>query len=484
MDEIRRLENQIKELQRQLQAQNAEAARMRQRLADENLQRLQAYQKEMENNLDRHDKQVQQEYERLLHEYQRSIDRELSEQQLQMDMQYQKLMVSMKQKEQEWMEKTRQMEQLIVELKKQNQQKEEASASEAEKYLTEAARTYYDVEKKPHEKFFPKRIKNFQRAIAEARNLFKQGLNEAAIAISISTRSGLNRLGYDIDDKSKEWIQEYELFKTKVLYFRSQLNDELVNWQKEALGKTLIFKHMSDNDKKNSIISINFWSDGDFNKIRNRVNEFGQMIIEVEKQTPDVYLKNENGMTYEDMKKYIEELDKMTEDFEKVKVYHLENYKASCERADWGETIIDFFTEELNLVWDEEKSHYRYYEDLNDVTYKEYMEMQYGADYEKVDTRDWLELLFNNSMDSDIMIYLVPYKHKNNVENRIVVYINFNGSENLDYSRQIYRHICECLQLEEDDGTLTFATDVDQLATSMDATLRAAGNSIKKKIKQ
>ena len=61
MDEIKRLERQIRELQEELQKQNFQAARMRQELADENLRKLQAYQAEMQTNLDRHDKEVQKE---------------------------------------------------------------------------------------------------------------------------------------------------------------------------------------------------------------------------------------------------------------------------------------------------------------------------------------------------------------------------------------------------------------------------------------
>jgi len=216
LDEIRRLENQIRELQRELQRQNSEANRMRQNLANENLRKLQQYQSEMQSNLDQHDKEVQREYERLLNEYQRSANEEIQEQQLKMDIEYQKLLISMQQKEQEWMEKSKQLENLIAELKKNTSEKEHVSAQEADRYTTEAALAYKDVEKKPHEKFFPKRILTFYNAIREARTLFKSGLNEAAIAISISAKSGLNRLGFEIDDEFEQWKIRYSVFKGKV----------------------------------------------------------------------------------------------------------------------------------------------------------------------------------------------------------------------------------------------------------------------------
>ena len=70
------------------------------------------------------------------------------------------------------------------------------------------------------------------------------------------------------------------------------------------------------------------------------------------------------------------------------------------------------------------------------------------------------------------------------MENRLVVYIDYDGAVNEEYSRQIYAHICESIHLEEDDGIVNFATDVAQLKANTTATLRAAGKSIETKLRK
>lgn len=483
MNEIRRLENQIRELQRELQRQNYEAARMRQSLADENLRNLRAYQEQMRNNLNQHDKSVQKEYERLLREYQRSTEVQIQEQQLEMDIEYQKLVAGMKQKEQEWVEKSRQLENLIIELKKNTQEKDNASAQEANQYMTRAALTYKDIEKKPHEKFCPKRITAFYNAIREARTLFKSGLNEAAIAIAISAKSGLIRLGYEIDDEYEEWKRQYFIFKNKVGMIHLNLSDEIKSWMEISTGKKE--SNITDEKKRKLQFGIDFWSKGEYAMIYHRISKFGREIAKIEKNGFDQYLKEESSYSIDDLKKYINELDELNKKMEIMCQLYVSRYYSSCERADWGEKIIDYFVDEINLTWMEDETHFKAVDpdDKERRDYVEYMQSNHGAGYNLVDMREWLEIVFKNSMETRIFIYIVPYEKNVSVENRMVVYVDYIGAENEDYSRQIYEHIKECIQLETDDGTIHFATDVSQLTTNMNTVLRETGNSLEEKIK-
>jgi len=482
LDEIRRLENQIRELQRELQRQNSEANRMRQNLANENLRKLQQYQSEMQSNLDQHDKEVQREYERLLNEYQRSANEEIQEQQLKMDIEYQKLLISMQQKEQEWMEKSKQLENLIAELKKNTSEKEHVSAQEADRYTTEAALAYKDVEKKPHEKFFPKRILTFYNAIREARTLFKSGLNEAAIAISISAKSGLNRLGFEIDDEFEQWKIRYSVFKGKVALLHLKFGDELKTWKNFSQNNSFEVK---DEEKEKLHKEIDFWTKGEWVKVNTRLSEFGREIAKVEKLGMTEYLKQEDSVSSEQIKAYIEELDEMIRHYENLSQLFKSRFLSSCERAEWGESIIDFMVDEINLDWIEEDSHYRIIENGQETPeYSSYMNLKYGSYYDKEDIRDWLELVFDNPLETRIYIYVVPYEKDVNVENRLVIYIDYEGAENEDYSRQIYEHIKESIRLEDDDGIINFATDVNQLTTNMNTTLRETGKSLEKKIRR
>lgn len=209
-------------------------------------------------------------------------------------------------------------------------------------------------------------------------------------------------------------------------------------------------------------------------------------IGEAEKEGVLQYLKKEQSISMEELKKNISEIDTMNEELEKAVTLYKERYNASCQRADWGEMIIDFLTDEINLVWIDDESHFREVssEVGEKIDYLQYMELQYGEEYDAVDTREWLELVFTNSMETKIFIYIVPYEKDSHVENRLVIYVDYTGAVNEDYSRQIYSHICESIRLEDDDGIVNFASDVDQLKTNVNATLRAAGKSIESKIRK
>lgn len=112
------------------------------------------------------------------------------------------------------------------------------------------------------------------------------------------------------------------------------------------------------------------------------------------------------------------------------------------------------------------------------------MEIKYGKDYSKVDTRDWLELVFENSTGTRIMLYIVPYEKDTNVENRFILYIDFSGSENLEYARQIYAHIVEVLNIENGEEIVTFTDNVSDLTLNSNTELRATGKLIEKRIRE
>lgn len=473
MGEIQDLENQIKQLQKELEQQKKDAAKMRKQLSDDNLKKLKAYERDMKAGIKQKDKETQKEYERLLKEYQESSNIKVQEAYMEMDEQYQKLLADTKEKENEWRQKNRELESHIKKLRKDTQKKEEAGIQEANRHMYEAGVVYKDIDQKPHEKFFPNRIKTFYDAISDARSLSRSGLNEAAIAIFISTKSGLNRLGFDIDEQYEEWVRLYNIFKSKVNLFRMSLDNEITDWN----------NMVQQTNEQAAKLNIDYWSSGEYHKMSNRIGELEKEVSDIEKNGIAAYLKKPEGFGIDELKNAIDEIDKMNEGLNKLSVLYKEKYKASCQRADWGESIIDFLEEEINLEWIENETHFKLVdaEMAETEEYDKYMRHMYGDSYEKVDTREWLELTFKNSVDTIINIYIIPYEKNEHVENRIVLNIDYNGAENMDYSRNIYSHICESIELE-DDGIINFATDVEQLKTNMNKTLRETGLSISNKL--
>ena len=484
MDDIRSLENQIQQLQAELNRQNREMNAMRQRTAKENHKRLTDYEKQMEKALKQHDKAAQKEYERLLLEYQKSLNQETQEAQLRMNEEYRKLRTSVDDKEREWKEKNKQLERMISDLKKNSENKDQVGEQEAAKYMSEAGVAQMDVERKPHEKFFPRRINAFRTAISDASELNRRGLREAAIAIYISARSGLNRLGFDVDEKYSEWEAQYNIFKTKVKLLETKLNDEYSDWMQYALNTQKSYDEMSDEEKEQTHLSIAFWSAGEFNMVCDKLAAYQGEVEKIEDMGPMEYLRAQDSMDIDAVKNAISDIDKLSEGWNSTADLYKAKYQAACERADWGENIIDFLEGEINLVWNEKESHFKEVdsETSEKPEYKMYMTMQYGDEQTREDTRQWLELVFNNSMETVVFVYIVPYEKGVKVENRIVLYIDYNGAVNEEYSRHIYKHICESIRLEDDDGTINFASSVNELSANTNKTLRETGKSIEKKM--
>ncbi len=480
--DLRTLERQINQLQRQVEQQKREADRIRQQLVADNRRQLDEYQAQMRTTLDAHDVSVQQEYERLLRQYQNSVDQEIQNEQLQMDMQYQNLLASTREKEQEWLEKSREMEELITQLRQSTENKAKVSKQEADKYMGESAALYKGVEGLPHDKFYPRRLNSFYTAMCEGHTLFKAGLFEATIAVAISARTGLSRLKFDTEEAYADWQRQYYLWKSRTGLLHLQLKDEIKAWFDVINGSG-----KPDKEQEKRIgIEINYWSQGEYGDLSNRIAEMGNEIGRVEKNGEVAYLKTIDSVDTEKIEEYIKELDQLSERFNHMKLVYKNRYKASCQRSEWGEIIIDYFVDELNLEWLEDIGGFRPVEGdkLEKIDYKQYMEMQYGSGYDLVDTRAWLEIIFENSMGTRIMLYIVPYEKNTDVENRFILYIDFEGAEDLDYARQIFNHIAEALELEDAEEIVTFTNNVSDLTLNPNLELRATGKLIEKRIKE
>ena len=127
MDEIRRLEQEINALQAQLRQQNAEAARARQRLIDDNRRNLESYQADMRRAIRDHDSDTQAEYERLLRQYQNSISSDVQIELAKMDADYNRLLSDVKRNEALLLQKNQELEQAIAAIRNDVNRRNEGS---------------------------------------------------------------------------------------------------------------------------------------------------------------------------------------------------------------------------------------------------------------------------------------------------------------------------------------------------------------------
>ena len=163
-------------------------------------------------------------------------------------------------------------------------------------------------------------------------------------------------------------------------------------------------------EKAKRYIEINYWSRGEYADVIHSSEKINEIIAEVEKDGRSAYFKRSDGVSTDDIKKYIEEIDILSEKLSAFSGIYKERYSASCQRAEWGECIIDFLTSEINLKWIPELSGFREagVGELEAEDYRDYIKLQFGDNSVKEDTREWLKLVFENSSGSVIYIYILP----------------------------------------------------------------------------
>ena len=317
----------------------------------------------------------------------------------------------------------------------------------------------------------------FFNAIKDGQQLYRAGLFEAATAVAISAKAGLERLGYTIDDKVSEWDRQYELFTMKLSYLQAKVQQELKDWE-DLIG---IQNNNDAQQKKIHLIEINYWSKGDFADVVQGVKKYQQIVSHVTDMGKEVYLKQADSANTDELKEYISEIEKLDQKFLVLSPLYKQRYSASCERADWGESIIDFLTGEINLLWHEELTGYK--EASSDAKaskdFRDYVQSHFDDLSITEDTREWLKLVFENASENQIFIYILPLEAHGNVVNHIVIHVDYGGPEQEMYSRDLYQHVCEAIQYTEDgDGIVNYAKDVNELKLSENKIYSETGKDI------
>lgn len=483
MDEIRRLEQEINALQAQLRQQNAEAARARQNLIDDNRRSLESYQADMRRAIRDHDSDTQAEYERLLRQYQNSINSDVQLELAKMDADYNRLLNDVKRNEALLLQKNQELEQAIAAIRNDVSRRNEGSSQEAKAYLQSATSTFHVVEAKPHEKFMPKRLQIFFNAIKDGQQLFKAGLFEAATAVAVSAKAGLERLGYNIDDKVEEWDKQFDLFTLKLNYLQSKIQQELTDWENYTGNPS----NGNPDSRTRNLIEINFWCRGEFAQIVQTAKKYQKYVSLLSQMGKDAYLKSADSPSVDELKSFIEDIEKTDKRLSELSGLYKKRYSASCERSEWGEEIIDFLTTEINLDWIEMLTGFREAdpEVLVSKDFLDYIKSQYNDQSISEDMREWLKIVFENASENQIYIYIVPLEAHGNVVNRIILHIDYGGPEQEMYSRDIYQHICEAIQLTDDsDGIVNYAADVNELKVSENKVYSETGRDLERMKRQ
>ena len=474
MDEIRRLEQETEQLRAQLALQNEQARRVSNDLANENRRQLQQLQAQMQDAVRRHDAEAQARYEQLLEQHKKALERDMRAELAKSDEQYGRLEQEVRRNEQKLEQKRRELEKAVEELKKDASRKNEGSSAEAQSYIDKATETYRAINAKPHKKFTPNRLKIYTNSIQDSLQLMKSGLYEAAAAVAISARSGLERLGCTIDDKVAEWERVYDLFAMKLQYLRDKTEQELADWQE--------YVHITggETQKAVSTAEIAYWSRGEYTSVLETLNRMTAADREICGSSRAEYMKRPDSVSADDLKKFITEIEAADKKLMQMRELYKNRYTASCERSEWGEQLIDFMTGEIDLEFIERLTGFRKAsaEVIAAKDFTDYVRLILGDPAIKEDMREWLRIVFENAAGARIYIYITPTESGADVVNRIIMHIEQGGRVRDEYSRDIYAHIIEALGV--DSEVVNYAADVKELTVSTNKAFRETGKDLER----
>ena len=266
-------------------------------------------------------------------------------------------------------------------------------------------------------------------------------------------------------------------------YLQNKIQQELADWEQytsdPSNGKAEI--------RTRHLIAINYWCRGEFANIVQTAKKYQKYVSTLSTVGKDSYLKQSDSPSVDDLKKYIEDIEKTDKRLSELTDLYKRRYTASCERSEWGEAIIDFLTTEINLVWLEQLTGFKEAtsEVLVSKDYLDYIKSQYGDETITEDMREWLKIVFENSSENLIYIYILPLEAHGNVVNHIILHIDYGGPEQEMYSRDIYQHICEAIQLTDDsDGIVNYAADVNELKVSENKVYSETGKDLERMKRQ
>ncbi|MDR1943238.1 MAG: hypothetical protein LBQ19_00285 [Synergistaceae bacterium] len=486
MSDYGRYDDEMRRLQDQTRRNRSEIDEMRRGLEREYRGKLDACRSELRRELESHDRAAQRKYEAALREYQKNTASDAMQAKLEMDGKYRSLAKSVQDAERELADRTRRLEEDARKRRDAAAARDRLGAEEAAKSIEGATRAWSEMDGTPHRFFFPNRLATFHNALKDASELLKLGMTEAAAAIAISARSGMERLGFDVKDKQEEWNRLFSLLRARTASLRSMIDGELAEWiESIRRGKRHGTGDLPDGEARAGAIELDYWSKGAYSETLRGVEELEGLIADVTKIGTRKYLKSGGALDASEIEARLESADRLSDAACGLFDISAARYAASCERLEWGDAITDFFSGEINLTWLEEESGWKEADEKtrSGETFRAYASLQYGDAETAQDAREWLELAFRNDAGTRVFVYIVPEESDSGFRNRVLLYVDHAWNDE-GYAGEIYAHLLESLRTSEGEGVAVLVTDASGLALNPDAVYRGTGASLEKKLKE
>jgi hypothetical protein len=485
MSDINALRNELRNATGELNRLHRQMADMARGQEESRKRDLEVLKKGLQIAVEARDTVMARQYEARLREFEEKALAELDDFRLNENEEYRALENAVRQAEQQWAGKSDELEQIIDELKRRKAEEGRVAREEAMKLIREAESVCASVDGTPHEFFCPNRLAIYESAIKDAENLLDVGMNEAAAAVSISAQSGIEKLGYEIIDLRDEWERTFASLKIAVKDLVSRLDAETTSWAESSGIKS--DGDSDDSAKKRAAAEINFWSKGEFGELAKAVGQLDSRIAEAEGMGLDEYLKSgAERWTLQELAADIERADVINGALSRSLAMSRARCDASCQRSDWANAIIDFFTGEINFVLTEGETGYRRApEEIRKTEcFAAYVAQTYGDEAYEEDVREWIEISFKNDEGTVVFVYIVPDEdaEKLAVVNAVLLYINYAGAPDALFKCEVARNVKEALGLQTDDAEIVLSDELREITLDNESVFWEAGKKLEIKV--
>lgn len=390
MATIRQLEDQIRDLRRQLEESDRSLRNMRAEINGINTRRYEELRREYDRLLEQKTRQNALKYEQDLQRLQAEmaeLDRRREQevhQAIQTARREQSVLLGQLE------EKNRELQNIVREIREKEQRQDRVSSSYSDKMIREAEDARRQASQLPHEFFFPQQFSIIQEHLARASELAERKMYEASAATADAARVEIELLLVKTIQKIAEWRELFDLYCEVVRRLHERLDSlRNIRLQTEAGLYSMVPKE------------LDFWSQNLFSPISRQILDAYRTIDEIETSGINEYLKHQSSMTLFKLNRTLNEAEEIEIRLEAVDRCVRSERTFSDSRFMTGQRIIEL---------------------LEDYGYIDPVEAGFLKNDGREDPRDCYEILYKVGELDELRISIVPVRRDGVcVENRFFV---------------------------------------------------------------
>ncbi len=264
--EISRLESRQRDLKNELNRKNAEIARMRSQLTEENVQRLVSLREQTKEQIQMHDKTMMENYTRLLDRNNSDAMEILRNEFEEYSRQYEKVQTELREAYAEEHKKTAALLEAQKDFEKAYYERLEFAKGTAEKMLSEVSEAVNKASlENPLEWFLKGHLAVYRSRVQNMRQWIDQGFYETAIGIGDNVLHSLKIDIIEVEDRFHKWLNYYvilfQMLETERDLFFNRINRVSDDYKFFIEAERITDNKMTDDD-------TDYWSDGKITSAR------------------------------------------------------------------------------------------------------------------------------------------------------------------------------------------------------------------------